>query len=306
MQLDIWTGEGAPPDRLRGAVIAIGNFDGVHLGHKALLGAARDLARRLGRPLGALTFEPHPRSFFRPDAPVFRLSSAEIRRELLAAEGCAAVAELPFDRALASMEAADFVQGLLIGCIEASGVATGLDFAFGKGRGGDAATLAKAFGDRAIALAPVLDAGGAVVSSSRIRNSLRDGDIAAANAWLGHRWRVRAVVAHGDKRGRLLGFPTANMILPPETGLRHGIYAVRARLDGEWRPAVASFGRRPTFDDGAPRLETFIFDFSGDLYGQALDIEFAGWIRGELKFDGVDALVSQMALDAAEAKRLLA
>jgi riboflavin kinase/FMN adenylyltransferase len=153
---------------------------------------------------------------------------------------------------------------------------------------------------------PVMDGEGAVISSSRIRDALAEGDVALAGALLGHDWQVRGEIVHGDKRGRLLGFPTANMLLRPDNRLRHGIYAVRMRLDGVWRPAVASFGRRPTFDDGAPRLETFVFDFAGDLYGRVVDVAFAGWIRPEMKFDGVDALIAQMQKDAALARAMTA
>ena len=305
----LWTGTGAVPERLRGAVCAIGNFDGLHLGHKALLGAAAEASARLGRPVGLITFEPHPRSFFRPDVPVFRLSPAGLRRDIAAEHGCEAVAELPFDAAFAGQSAGRFIDDLLIGQLDVAGVAVGADFAFGRGREGDVALLRRvleASGRVVLVVPPVVDADGIAVSSTRIRNALAAGDVALANTLLGHRWRLRGEVVHGDKRGRLLGYPTANMVLSPDNQLRHGIYAVRLRIDGVWRPAVASFGRRPTFDDGAPRLESFVFDYAGDLYGQTLDVEFVGWIRPEEKFADMAALVAQMDRDSAEARRITA
>jgi riboflavin kinase/FMN adenylyltransferase len=305
----LWTGSGPVPGCLRGAVCAIGNFDGVHLGHKALLAAASAEGVRLGRPAGLITFEPHPRSFFRPEAPVFRLSPAPMRRALVAGHGCEAVAELAFGAALASQSAAQFIADLLIGQLDVAGVVVGGDFACGRGRDGDVALLRRtleASGRSVIVVPPVVDAEGVAVSSSRIRLALADGDVALANRLLGHRWRLAGEVVHGDKRGRLLGYPTANMVLPPDNRLRHGIYAVRLRIGGAWRPAVASFGRRPTFDDGAPRLESFVFDFEGDLYGQSLDVEFVGWIRPEETFPDMAALIAQMDRDSAQARRLTA
>ncbi|MFY8040193.1 MAG: bifunctional riboflavin kinase/FAD synthetase [Bosea sp. (in: a-proteobacteria)] len=305
----LWTGTGAVPERLRGAVCAIGNFDGLHLGHKALLAAAAEAGARLGRPVGLITFEPHPRSFFRPDVPVFRLSPAGLRRDLAAEHGCEAVAELPFNAAFAAQSAGRFIDDLLIGQLDVAGVAVGADFAFGRGREGDVTLLRRvleASGRVVLVVPPVVDANGIAVSSSRIRTALAAGDVALANNLLGHRWRLRGEVVHGDKRGRLLGYPTANMVLSPGNQLRHGIYAVRLRIDGIWRPAVASFGSRPTFDDGAPRLESFVFDFAGDLYGQTLDVEFVGWIRPEEKFADMAALVAQMDRDSAEARRITA
>jgi riboflavin kinase/FMN adenylyltransferase len=232
-----------------------------------------------------------------------------LRRDLAEEHGCGAVAELPFDAAFASQSAAQFIDDLLIGQLDVAGVAVGADFAFGRGREGDVALLRRALeasGRVMLVVPPVVDAGGIAVSSSRIRNALAAGDVALANKLLGHRWRLRGEVVHGDKRGRLLGYPTANMVLSPDNQLRHGIYAVRLCIDGIWRPAVASFGRRPTFDDGAPRLESFVFDFAGDLYGQTLDVEFVGWIRPEEKFADMSALVAQMDRDSAEARRLTA
>lgn len=328
----VWNGHGDAPSELRNAVLAIGNFDGVHLGHKALIAEAKRLAHSLARhpspelppelsrdaagegerhsrpSIGLVTFEPHPRALFRPDTPVFRLTPAAMRRQLLAGLGCSAVAELTFDRAFADQSADAFVDELLLGRLDAAALVVGHDFAYGKGRAGTALSLQSAFAavSRPVSIvSPVLDGTGTLVASSRIRTALEEGDITLATGLLGHRWRVRGEIVHGDKRGRLLGYPTANMLLPADNRLRHGIYAVNMCIDGEWHPGVASFGRRPTFDDGAPRLETFVFDFSGDLYGRTVDVEFAGWIRGEQKFDSVEALIAQMDADSERARVLL-
>jgi riboflavin kinase / FMN adenylyltransferase len=307
-QITVWDGEGMAPATMRGAVCVIGNFDGVHLGHRALLAEATRLAARQGCSICLVTFEPHPRTVFRPASPVFRLTPAPARRLILAEAGCSAVAELAFNRDFANQSAESFVERLLLSALDASGVVVGDDFAYGQGRSGNAASLRAAFErvSRPVSImAPVLDPGGQVVSSSRIRQALADGDIERANALLGYRWRVVAEVVHGDKRGRLLGYPTANMLLAADNQLRLGIYAVRVRIGGIWRPGIASFGRRPTFDDGAPRLETFIFDFAADLYGQTLEVEFAGWIRAEQKFETIDALIAQMDADSLVARNLL-
>ena len=303
-----WTNQGLQGEPPRGCILAVGNFDGVHLGHKALLAEGQALATLLNRPLGLLTFEPHPRTLFRPEQPVFRLTPPPIKRELARECGCAHVLELAFNRDVASLSAAGFIDDLLLAGLDAAALVVGSDFAFGKARSGDVAMLTATFGriGRPVrALDPVHDASRQVISSSRIRQALVDGDVAAANLLLGRRWTIRAEVVHGDKRGRLLGFPTANMVLPTDNRLRHGIYAVEVRLGDVWHKAVASFGRRPTFDDGAPRLETFLFDFAGDLYGKVLDVRFAGFVRAEQKFDSVDALIGQMQRDSAEARRQL-
>ncbi|MGL4438539.1 MAG: bifunctional riboflavin kinase/FAD synthetase [Bosea sp. (in: a-proteobacteria)] len=307
-EIAVWHGGGMAPAAMRGAVCAIGNFDGVHHGHRALLAEAFRIAASMDRPVALVTFEPHPRTVFNPGKPVFRLTPAPVRRSLLAELGCAAVAELVFDRNFAGQSAAEFVETLLLDAIDASGVVVGDDFAYGHGRSGNAASLKAAFArlSRPVSVvAPVLDEDGQVVSSSRIRTALAHGNLMLANALLGYRWRVEAEVVHGDKRGRLLGYPTANMLLSPDNQLRHGIYAVRIRIAGEWRPGIASFGRRPTFDDGAPRLEAFVFDFDGDLYGQILEVEFADWIRGEEKFDNIAALIVQMDADSQIARNIL-
>lgn len=302
---------------LQGAVLVLGNFDGVHLGHRHVIGEALALGRALGVATVALTFEPHPRTYFRPDAPVFRLTPPEQKQALLLAAGLDGVVTLPFDAGLAGLSAEAFVDDVLLGRLAARGLVTGHDFHFGKGRGGSPESLAAMGAARRVPvrIVPAFAPEGTPVSSSAIRAALAQGDVAGAARLLGRHWSVVGEVRHGDKRGRLLGYPTANMHLPPACDLRHGIYAVRMRIDGLdgqggrgdlWRDGVASFGRRPTFDDGAPRLETFLFDFSGDLYGRVVEVALVGWLRGEEKFDAIEALVVQMKRDEARAREVLA
>ncbi len=296
------------PEALRGAVLALGNFDGVHRGHAELASEAMAMAARLGTRAAAFTFEPHPRSFFRPEHPVFRLTPPAVKTELLAQAGLSLTFVLPFDLAVAAIDAEAFVDDLLLVRLGAAGLVCGYDFHFGHNRSGSPETLqarAGAAGVPVSVVAPYSWAGEAV-SSTLIRSALETGDVARAADFLGHPWFVRGVVAHGDKRGRDLGYPTANMHLARDCRLRHGIYAVRMKIDGVWRDGVASFGRRPTFDDGAPRLETFVFDFSGDLYGKTVDVALVGWLRGEEKFDSLEALIAQMDADSARARDILA
>lgn len=291
------------PESLKGAVAAIGNFDGVHRGHRHLL----EIALRSGRPAAAVTFEPHPRLFFQPDKPLFRLTPEPVKLEIFARLGLAGAFVLRFDQRLASLGPEEFVD-LLARELQLSGVVIGHDFHFGRGREGTPdrmADLCRQWGLDCF-VAPAVVEGTEPVSSSAIRTALEAGDIAKANRLLGYRWFVRAEVRHGDKRGRELGYPTANMRLPDDCRLHHGIYAVRASVEGQPVDGVASFGRRPTFDNGAPLLETHLFDFTGDLYGQTFDVEFIAWIRGEERFDGIEALIAQMDRDSEEAKRMLA
>lgn len=296
------------PAALEGAVLAIGNFDGVHRGHQAVLGLAAALAKRLGRKLAVMTFEPHPRQFFRPGEPLFRLTDASEKAALLGRYGADAVFVRPFDAALAATSATDFLDRIVIDGCRAGAVAVGHDFHFGKGREGTPDFLRREGEARGltIAIVPALRAGEEPVSSSAIRAALEAGEITRANALLGHRWTVSGEIVHGDKRGRLLGYPTANMVLDPACGLRHGIYAVRMEVDGAVHDGVASFGRRPTFDDGAPRLETFLFDFSGDLYDKVVRVEFVAFLRGEAKFASVEALIEQMDRDSLAARAAIA
>ena len=296
------------PDALARPVLAVGNFDGMHRGHATLLAEALRLGADLGRPAAILTFEPHPRAFFDPKTPLFRLTPPALKAEAAARMGADGMITLPFGPALAGLAAEAFVDDLIGTRLGASGVVVGPDFRFGSQRRGDAAMLrdrAAALGI-AVSIVPPVQIDGETVSSSRIRQLLAEGDVTGAEALLGRRWSVRATVAHGDKRGRTLGYPTANLLLDKGLKLRHGIYAVTASVGGRAHKAVASFGSRPTFDDGAPRLEVHLFDFSGDLYGQEMDVAFAGWIRPELKFDGIDPLIRQMDADSLEARAILA
>ncbi|MBB3770694.1 riboflavin kinase/FMN adenylyltransferase [Angulomicrobium tetraedrale] len=295
------------PAALARPVVAIGNFDGVHRGHRAVIGTAIDQARSFGRPALALTFEPHPRAFFRPDEPMFRLTPPPLKLKRLAQTGLDGAVVLTFDAALAGLDAETFVSEILLGRLGVSMVVAGYDFHFGKGRGGSPSFLREAghrHGFPVEIVAPLLDEG-AQISSSAIRAALAQGRVEQAADMLGSPWEVEAEVIHGDKRGRELGYPTANMRLDPAIRLAHGIYAVTVEIDGVRHKGVASFGRRPTFDDGAPRLETFIFDYSGNLYGRVLPIAFHAYLRPELKFDSIDALIAQMDIDSARAKAAL-
>lgn len=299
------------PAQLRGGVIAIGNFDGVHRGHQSVLTRALEIAASRGVPALVLTFEPHPRTVFKPDRPVFRLTPAPLRARILEALGFRAVIEYPFDRAFSQRSADEFIHSILIDWLGASEVVTGVDFHFGHGREGGPAFLMAAGAKNGFGVTLMdafRDENAEVVSSSRIRSLLADGDVVQAAGLLGYRYTVEAEVIGGEKLGRSLGFPTANMRLPPEAELKSGIYAVRFRAaDGKLRDGVASYGRRPTVtDNGAPLLETYVFDFSGDLYGQVCSVSLFGYLRPELKFDGLEPLVAQMRQDEAEARALLA
>jgi riboflavin kinase/FMN adenylyltransferase len=298
------------PAALRGGVVAIGNFDGVHRGHQAVLARAQREAARRGMPALVLTFEPHPRTVIRPDMPLWRITPAPMKARLLEALGFDAVVEQPFSRAFAAKSAEEFVTNVLTGGLGISHAVTGFDFHFGKDRQGGPAFLMDA-GERhgfGVSLVDAFrDEGAEVVSSSRIREALAEGAVAEAAGLLGYRYTVQAEVARGKQLGRTLGFPTANMAIAAETALKHGIYAVRLRTaDGRLHDGVASFGRRPTVDtDGAPLLETFIFDFTRDLYGEVASVSFFGFLRGEEKFGSLDALVAQMRRDQDEARALL-
>lgn len=289
-------------------IVCIGNFDGAHRGHAAIVREARHLAQAHGKPVWALSFSPHPRRFFRPEAPFFQLTPPALRQERLAAIGFDGLAELTFDANLANMSAANFVRDVLVDGLQASGVVVGEDFHFGKDRGGTPGYLAEAglkYGFATRFVPPFRDEGAEIISSSAIRAALAAGDLGRANRMLGYRFEIVGPVIHGAKRGRELGYPTANIALDPACGLKHGIYAVRVRGDGTTRNGVASFGRRPMFDNGAPLLEVFVLDFSGDLYGKTLRVSFEAYLRGEEKFESLDALISQMDADREEARRIL-
>jgi riboflavin kinase / FMN adenylyltransferase len=292
----------------RGTVVAMGNFDGVHLGHRAVIDAALRMGQAHGRPALAVTFEPHPRSFFSPNTPQFRLTDEAGKLRLLAGTGLAGAVVMTFDKGRAGTTAQDFIHHDLIGRLGISGIAVGYDFHFGKGRVGSPGLLvseAPRLGIEVDVQAHV-DIDERPVSSSAIRMALAEGQIDDATAMLGGPWFVTGEVIHGEKRGRALGYPTANIRLDKNCGLKHGIYAVRVGRGAERLDGVASFGRRPTFDNGAPLLEIFLFDFKGDLYGERLDIAFIAFIRDELKFDAIDALVRQMDDDSARARAALA
>jgi riboflavin kinase / FMN adenylyltransferase len=292
----------------KGAVVAMGNFDGVHLGHRAVIDAALAMGRSHGKPALAVTFEPHPRSFFSPNSPQFRLTDEINKLRLLAATGLAGAVVMTFDKARAGTSAQDFIHRDLIDRLGISGIAVGYDFHFGKGRVGSPSLLlseAPRLGIEVEVQAHV-DIEERPVSSSAIRMALAEGQIADATIMLGGPWFVTGEVIHGEKRGRDLGYPTANIRLDKNCALKHGIYAVRVGLGAERIDGVASYGRRPTFDNGAPLLEVFLFDFKGDLYGKVLDVAFISFIRDELKFDTIEALIRQMDDDSARARAALA
>jgi riboflavin kinase/FMN adenylyltransferase len=297
------------PDHLRGGVVALGNFDGFHRGHQAVVGRAVARAREEGRPVLVATFDPHPVRFFHPDAPPFRLTTLDQRERLFDAAGADAMLVFRFDAALAEVSAHDFVTDWLIGRAGARSVVTGQDFTYGKGRSGSIATLnaiGPSLGLATEAVPPVSDATGPI-SSSRIRDALQAGDCETATALLTRPFAIEGVVQHGDKLGRTIGFPTAN--LPLGTYLRpaYGVYAVRGRLpEGRVVDGAANLGIRPQFDPPKELLEPHFFDFAEDLYGKRVEIEFISYLRAEAKFEGLDALTAQIAADCAEAKRRLA
>lgn len=297
------------PDHLRGAVIALGNFDGFHLGHQAVVGEAVRQARAQGRPAIVATFDPHPVRHFQPDAPPFRLTTLDQREELFAAAGADAMLVFAFDGTLAATTAEDFVRELLVDRLGAAGVVTGEDFTFGKGRGGNVRVLAELGAESGLtarAVGPVVESG-EVVSSSRIRAALQAGDCATATRLLTRPFAIRGVVQHGDKLGRTIGFPTANLPLGSYLRPRYGIYAVTGRMPGgRVVQGAANIGIRPTFDPPKELLEPYFFDWSGDLYGQEIEVAFHHFLRPEAKFDSLDALVEQMNRDCDEARRLLA
>ena len=271
---------------------------------------ALEIAAEHKIPSLVLTFEPHPRTVFRPDQPVFRLTPAPLEAKLLELLGFNAVLEYPFDRSFASRSPEEFIQSIIIDWIGAREVVTGFDFHFGKDREGGPAFLLASGGKHGFGVTLVdafRDEDAHVISSSRIRDLIAEGDVVQAAGLLGYRYTIESEVIHGKKLGRTLGFPTANMALPPEVRLRPGIYAVRfRRADGTIHDGVANFGHRPTVtEDGAALLETMLFDFAGDLYGQTCSVSFFGFLRPELKFEGLGPLVDQMNHDVEEARALL-
>ena len=296
----------APPE-IRGAALAIGNFDGVHRGHQALLIDALQEARASSRPAGVMVFEPHPREFFRPTEPHFRLTTLEQKLRLLERLGLDFALVLTFDADLAGLPAATFIDEVLVEALRVHRVVIGYDFFFGKGRGGNPEIMraaGKEHGFGVTVISPVAEAG-EVFSSSAIRAKLSAGDVHGAALDLGHWWRVAGVVSGGAKRGTGLGFPTANIALPKGTALAHGIYAVRVHVAGERLGGSAYLGTRPTFDHGAPVLEVFLFDFEGDLYGREIEVEFLDFIRGDQRFADAQALIAQMDIDCSRARQII-
>ena len=300
----------ALPESYKNSVVAIGNFDGVHRGHQAVLEKALDIARSTGRPAIVYTFEPHPKSFFKPDTPVDRLTPAAEKARILELMGFDGVVEQHFDKNFADLTAEEFVKHILCENFHASAVVTGSDFHFGSKRVGTPDYLAdcgKKLGFSVVKVPPFCDENGQVISSSRIRALLADGKVEEAAGLLGYHYTVCSKVIHGAKLGRTLGFPTANMALPEETGLAFGIYAIRfRRSDGTLFDGVASFGKRPTVEgNGAPLLESFLFSFDGNLYDETASVSFYSYLRGEQKFDGLQPLIAQMNKDKEEAEAAL-
>lgn len=298
----------AMPQSLRGSVIALGNFDGFHLGHQAVAGEALAWAKSEGRPAIIATFDPHPVRFFAPNTPPFRLTTLDQRAELFAAAGADAMLVFEFDAALAATSAEAFVQELLSAHLGVAGVVTGEDFTFGKGRAGDVAALAKLGAScnlRARAVGPVSDADG-VISSSRIREALRSGDCATAARLLTRPFALRGEVRHGAKLGRTIGYPTANLELGSYLRPKYGIYAVTGTLPGgEVLRGAANLGIRPSFEPPIELLESYFFDFAGDLYGKTIEIALHHYLREEAKFETLEALTAQMDRDCAAARELL-
>ncbi|MBX2806780.1 MAG: bifunctional riboflavin kinase/FAD synthetase [Hyphomicrobiales bacterium] len=304
--MEVFNGWRGVPDHLRGASLAIGKFDGVHRGHRAVLELAKQ-STRPGLLTGAMVFDPHPRKFFQPDKALFELTPLPHKLELLADCGIDLVAVLPFDRELASLGAEHFVQDVLVDGFGISHAATGYNFFFGKNRQGTPDTLRElgvkyGFG---VSVASAVGASGEIFSSSRIRELLAEGDVAAASEILGNLWQVEGVVESGAGRGSVLGFPTANIRLAEGQLLRHGIYAVRVGVNGNWYNGAAYLGTRPTFDSGPSLLETFLFNFENNLYGQVIKIEFVDFVRADAKFRSGTDLVAQMQKDCAKAKIIL-
>jgi len=292
--------------KARGASCAMGNFDGVHLGHSSVI----DLARR-DAPLGIITFEPHPRQIFQPDAPAFRLMNAEARANRLAKLGVQHLFQVQFTKALAALSPEDFARQVLAEGLGISHIVVGADFCFGQGRAGKAEDLRRLGADLGFdtTIAPLIAIVGQEVSSTAIRTALAEGRPHDASAMLGHLHRIEGEVIHGEKRGRELGYPTANMALTKLHLPRFGVYAVKVDVltgpqAGSYMGA-ASLGVRPMFDGEVPNLETFLFDFKGDLYGHHLSVALVDFLRPELKFDGLPALITQMEADCAQAREIL-
>jgi riboflavin kinase/FMN adenylyltransferase len=301
------------PPPLQGGVIALGNFDGLHLGHQAVIGKAVETAQAAGKAAAVMTFEPHPRMFFKPDQEPFRLSPFRMKARLIEALGADYLYVQTFDREFSQRSAENFVEEILVGGLKMSHLVVGYDYVFGHQRKGNVALLkelAKKFNFGVTAVGEITLPGGTRYSSTAIRNHLKEGAPAAAAQLLGRYWEIEGRVEHGAQRGRTLGFPTANLPYRDYLHPKKGVYAVRAGIDQGadtvWREGVANFGNRPTFDNKDVLLEVNLFDFSGDLYGKHLRVALIDYIRPEQKFDGLDALKAQITKDGETARKLLA
>ena len=296
------------PLACKGAVIALGNFDGMHLGHQAILAHAKQIAQQTQRPLAAMTFEPHPREFLAPGKPKIRIYPFARKAQLFEDASVGTLFALRFNEAFAKTSAQDFIQQVLHDALAASHVVTGYNFFFGHGRSGDKELLASEgarLGFDFTAHAPVVDEAGEPISSSRIRSALASGDIAGASAQLGRPYVISGHVAHGQKRGRTIGFPTANIRLPQLFLPRFGVYAVRITLEGSTQKyGVANLGIKPSFGGEVPSLETHVFDFSGDIYGTRISVELLDFLRDEQKFPDIATLTAQIEKDAQTARKL--
>jgi len=296
------------PAYLRGATIAIGNFDGCHRGHQTVFAQAKKMAEANGKPAVVLTFEPHPRDVFAPEPFMFRITERDQKARLVEALGFDGIIVMPFNKDLAGKTAEEFVSDFLVDAIDVSAVAVGADFHFGKERAGTPEFLSGAGKQHGfdVEICGMLDDHSVPISSSRVRDALRSGDIPNANALLGYHFFISGEVSHGDKRGRELGYPTANIALSPFEGLQLGIYAVRVLYNGKQYDGVASYGRRPMFDNGKALFETHIFDFKTEIYGEKLEVAVTKYLRGEKNFSGVEELIDAMDQDSIDAKENLA
>ncbi len=306
--MDVVTGWLNVPARARGAVLAIGNFDGVHRGHQAVLGRALDVAQKEGARSGAVVFEPHPREFFAPDQPFFRLTPLPVKLELLAALGLDETFVIDFTPDLAGLSADEFATDVVAKGLGARQVVVGYDFTYGKGRAGSPAELARIGVEQGFGVEVVkpVALAGVIFSSSQVREHLRNGEMEEAAEQLGYWWRVRGRVGRGAGRGKGLGFPTINLPLQPGQDVGHGIYAMRVLHGGRRHAAAGYVGASPTFGDGPPMIEAYLLDFDGDLYGEEVEIEFIKKLRSDQTFAGPEALAAQMREDCTVAASLLA
>jgi len=305
MNMQVFTDIADISENMRGAVVAIGNFDGVHRGHQAVLAQARDIAEQHGVPFGILTFEPHPRALFRPDEPPFRITPFAVKMDRLRGAGLDFVCSLPFDWDFASQSAADFIQNIIKDGLAPAHLVVGYDFCFGQLRKGKAEDFPAAGIETTII--PEIAERGEKLSSSAVRQALRQGRLSDANAVLGWQWEMRGAIVKGDQRGRELGYPTANVPLGDGVHPAYGIYATMVQIEGEdeWRPSATNIGIRPMFEVPVAQVESFIFDFDRDIYGKILRVRPVKRLRGEAKFNSLDELITQMEKDCTQAREIL-